>query len=266
MIRIYVPDLAYKEKALALKASFDEGGFLEGVGACQLLFSQEDLLENERYLRLDAGGLTLVEGRLELRGDFRQLLPRVRGGHLQHEKLLRAARMKDLPEHPLAVDATAGLGEDAFILACGGYSVVLCEYNPVIAALLEDALCRARKDPDLTEAATRMSLVRGDGIENLKRLAGKPDLVYLDPMFPAKQKSGISKKKLQLLQKLELPCSREDELMAAALAAGPARIVVKRPVKGQPLAGKKASHSIVCKNVRFDCYVLPGRQTRGQEG
>lgn len=266
MIRIYVSDIGYKEKALAFKAWFDDGRLPGGEEACQLLFSQEDLPEKERYLRLDASGLTLVEGKLELRGDFRQLLPRARGGHLQHEKLLRAARTKDLPEHPLAVDATAGLGEDSFILACGGYSVVLCEYNPVIAALLQDALCRARKDPDLSEAAARMSLVRGDGIETLGKLAGKADLVYLDPMFPAKQKSGISKKKLQLLQKLELPCSKEEELMAAALAAGPARIVVKRPVKGQPLAGKKASHSIVCKNVRFDCYVLPGRQICRQEG
>ena len=259
MIKIYISGTDYEHRAIKLQETLS--GRREGktVQTCSLVYSPEELGERERYLRLDEKGLTLVEGRLELRGDFRQLLPRVLGGHLQHEKLLRAAKSKDLPDHPLAVDATAGLGEDAFILACGGYSVVLCEYNPVIAALLGDALERAGRDPDLARIASRMTLAEGSSIDFLNRMERRPDLVYLDPMFPAKQKSGISKKKLQLFQKLEMPCSREEELMEAALAAGPERIIVKRPVKGRALAGKKPSHSIGGKKIRFDCYVFPRR-------
>ena len=259
MIKIYVCGENYEHKAIKLQETFSERREGTAAAACSLVYNPRELGAGERYLRLDEKGLTLVEGNLELRGDFHRLLPRVLGGHLQHEKLLRAARNKDLPEHPLAVDATAGLGEDAFILACGGYSVVLCEYNPVIAALLGDALERAAKDPELAQIVSRMTLAACSSIDYLGRMDTRPDLVYLDPMFPAKQKSGISKKKLQLFQKLETPCSREEELMEAALAAGPERIIVKRPVKGPALAGIKPSHSIGGKKIRFDCYVFPRR-------
>lgn len=219
--------------------------------------------ENEdMYLRLDESGLSLVRGRMVLKGDFRQMLRRVLGGNLQHERLLRAARWKGLPAEPVAVDATAGLGEDSFILAAAGYHVIMCEYNPVIAALLKDALKRAQEtafhkpeDQKLREIALRMELREGDGAEILTSLERRPDMVYLDPMFPAKQKSGISPKKLQMFQKIEAPCADEEGLLAAAFAAAPSRIIVKRPVKGRPLAGRRPGFSISCRNVRYDCYL-----------
>jgi 16S rRNA (guanine1516-N2)-methyltransferase len=170
--------------------------------------------------------------------------------------MLRAVRFKEDAIGMLAVDATAGLGEDSFILAAAGFSVLMCEYNPVIAALLSDALVRAQRDPDIGEIARRMELREGNGIDILGTLGWKPDVIYLDPMFPAKKKSGISTKKLQIFQKLETPCANEEELLAAAFAADPRRIVVKRPIKGEPLAGKKPGFSIDCRNVRYDCYVV----------
>lgn len=222
-----------------------------------------DVADEERYLRLDSDGLTLVQGRMELRGDFGAMHRRVCGGHLQHEKLLRAVKWKDMPTDPLAVDATAGLGEDSFILAAAGFRVILCEYNPIIAALLEDALARAQAgavsgnfdNREIGEIASRMELRVGNGIDILTGLGRKPDLVYLDPMFPAKKKSGISTKKLQLFQQLETPCEKEEELLEAAFAASPGRIVVKRPVKGEPLAGRRPNYAIECRNVRYDCYL-----------
>lgn len=224
-----------------------------------LLVTDEDReIGDERYLRLDRNGLALVQGNMELRGDFREMLPRITGGHLQHEKLLRAIRFREEIPEPLAVDATAGLGEDSFILAAGGFTVVMCEYNPIIAALLKDALYRAQKDPDIGEIARRMKLIEGNSVEIFSRLDREIDIIYLDPMFPAKKKSGISTKKLQLFQKLETPCADEKELLDAAFSADPRRIVVKRPIKGAPLAGKKAGYSIDCRNVRYDCYAVRG--------
>jgi len=38
------------------------------------------------------------------------------------------------------------MGEDAFLLAAQGYEVTLYEQNPVIAALLKDAIRRAKKN------------------------------------------------------------------------------------------------------------------------
>ncbi|MBZ4777536.1 class I SAM-dependent methyltransferase, partial [Salmonella enterica subsp. enterica serovar Typhimurium] len=43
---------------------------------------------------------------------------------------------------PDVVDATAGLGRDAFVLASVGCRVRMLERNPVVAALLDDGLTR----------------------------------------------------------------------------------------------------------------------------
>ena len=100
-----------------------------------------------------------------------------------------------------------------------------------------------------------MTLVADDSIAGLATLPEPPDVVYLDPMFPARTKSAAVKKKFQLLHHLEAPCADEDALMDAALAAGPRRVVVKRPVKAPVLAGVRPSHSVAGKAVRFDVIV-----------
>lgn len=207
-------------------------------------------------LRETVAGLTLVGDGMELRGDFAPLLRRVSPARLPHELLVRAARLKGV-EAPRAIDATAGLGEDSFLLAAAGFSVRLFEHNPVVAALLADALRRARDDERLAAVARRMSLVEGDGVEGLRSLETPPDLVFLDPMFPARQKGAAVKKKLQLLQRLEIPCTDERELLRAAIGAGPRKLVVKRPLKGPALAGMRPSYSLRGKAIRYDVLVLP---------
>ena len=134
---------------------------------------------------------------------------------------------------PTAVDATAGLGEDALLLAASGFAVTLFERDQSIAALLRDSLQRAAQDSRLAEAVGRMQLVEGDAKEGLTTLGTPPDVVYLDPMFPAKRKDAATNKKLQLLRSLERPCTEEEAsaLLHAALAAGPHKVVIKRPLK-----------------------------------
>ena len=205
-------------------------------------------------------GLTLVgHDGLELRGDFARLLPRLRPSALRGELLVRAARVKGVPS-PRVVDATAGLGEDSFLLAAAGFTVTLYERDAVIAALLSDALERAQRDEDLREIARRMTLVEGDGEAALRAMKASPetspDVVYLDPMFPERRKSAAVKKKLQLMQLLEQPCVDEREFLDAAFEASPRKIVVKRPAKGPHLANVKPSYALAGKAVRFDVYVL----------
>ena len=103
-----------------------------------------------------------------------------------------------------AVDATAGFGEDSLLLAAAGYNVELYEYDPVIAALLRDALRRAAKSSydALRDAVSRMDLREGDSVSAMRAMAGSnepPDIVLLDPMFPERRKSALVKKKFQLL-------------------------------------------------------------------
>lgn len=201
-------------------------------------------------------GLTLTDGTLDLTCDFSQLLPRLRQDRLAHEHLVRAARIKG-KDVPVVADATAGLGEDSLLLASAGCRVLMFESNPVIAALLRDGLVRAAKIPQLASAVARMQLFEEDSIAALSSWQDALDVVYLDPMFPARTKSAAVKKKFQLLHRLERPESDEQALFAAALAARPQKVVIKRPLKAAPLADVRPSYSFRGKAVRFDVVVPP---------
>ena len=209
-------------------------------------------MTGEAKLIETAEGLTLSDGKNAVRGDFTRLLSRIRRGNLASEHLVRAVKIKGIAE-PLVVDATAGLGEDAFLLAAAGCRVLLFEYDPVIAALLRDALERAKADPETAPIASRLTLRPEDSIPVLPTLS--PDVVLLDPMFPERKKTALVKKKFQLIHLLEKPCEDERALLDAALAARPRRIVIKRPAKGPVLAGVKPSYSLDGSAVRFDCIV-----------
>lgn len=194
-----------------------------------------------------------------MRGDFARLIPRLRPHALARELLVKAARVKGV-ERPCAVDATAGLGEDSLLLAAAGFEVDLYERDPVICELLRDALLRAESQAGLAPFVAHMHLHEGDSMVALRALnegGARPDVVFLDPMFPARQKSALVKKKFQLIHRIEAPASDEDELLAAALAARPRKVVIKRPPKGPFLAGRKPGHSVVGKAVRYDVIVPP---------
>ena len=206
-------------------------------------------------LRLDPSGLTLISGGRSFIGDFTRMLPRLKAGTLQRELLVRAARIKDASRPLTAVDATAGMGEDSLLLAAAGFDVQLFEYNPVIAALLADTLRRARDIPELADIVCRMHLTECDSLEALTLLKEPPDVILLDPMFPARHKSSLVKKKPQVLQSLETPCADEAALLQAAIDAGPRKVIIKRPIKGGILAGIRPGYSIKGKTVRYDCIV-----------
>lgn len=200
--------------------------------------------------------LYLTDGEVRMRGDFSSMTDRIRYNNLTHELLVKAAKIKDCEGQLTVLDATAGMGEDSLLLAAAGYRVIMYEYNEVIAALLEDSLRRAAADPQLEEIAARMETVHGDSIAAMREGKIQPDIVFLDPMFPKRKKSGLIKKKFQLIQQLEYPCSDEKELLEAAIAAKPRRIIIKRPLKGPYLAGLKPDYSLPGKAIRYDCLTM----------
>ncbi len=200
----------------------------------------------------DSKGVSLSGFGLSYQGDFENMLHRVTNGRLQHEMLAKAVKTDQ--ENLKAIDATAGMGEDSLLLAACGYQVTLYEQNPVIAILLKDALRRAKKNTVLKDIVSRMQLVEGDSIEHLNKRLDPVNVIYLDPMFPGRQKSGLINKKLQLIQKLEPPCSKETALFDAAMAAQPSKIIVKRPLKSPYLDERVPSYSLKGKAIRYDCY------------
>ena len=168
------------------------------------------------------------------------------------------ARAVGAPKHlPLRVmDATAGLGRDAFVLASKGCQVTLYERHPVVHALLEDGLRRAMNHPATREIAARMSLVGQDAAEVLSDEATvSPDVVYIDPMFPPRRKSGLVKKDMRLFHELVEADSDSARLLERARRRARRRVVVKRPRKGEPLDSKPPDFSVSGRSVRFDVYL-----------
>src|SRR5690606_33262411 len=77
---------------------------------------------------------------------------------------------------PEIVDATAGLGRDAFLLASLGAKVTLIERSEAMHQLLAEGLARAaREGGRYTETVSRMTLLHGDSRILLPKL--KPQVV-----------------------------------------------------------------------------------------
>lgn len=156
---------------------------------------------------------------------------------------------------PDVVDATAGLGRDAFVLASVGCRVRMLERNPVVAALLDDGLRRGYEDAEIgVWLRERLSLIHASSLTSLETLTPRPQVVYLDPMFPHKQKSALVKKEMRVFQSLVGPDEDADGLLAPARRLATKRVVVKRPDYAPPLADAATPNAVVTKGHRFDIY------------
>lgn len=213
--------------------------------------------DSDICLNLDESGLSLICDGMILRGDFSKMYSRIKPQSIGSELLVRTAKIKDADRELRALDATAGLGEDSLLLAAAGFNVTMYEQNPIIYELLCDAKRRADQDSALVNIVSRMNIICADSIEAMKNIDFTPDVVLLDPMFPERQKSALVKNKLQVIQKLEMPCVNEADMFISAVNTNPQKLIIKRPPKGPYLASVKPDYSITGKAVRFDCIVKP---------
>lgn len=177
---------------------------------------------------------------------------------LRRELLARAVGFKGKALH--VIDMTAGLGRDAALLALLGCRVTAIERHPVVFALLEDGLRRARNTPDMPDAlAERLTLVRADACDYLDALPAdsQPDVIYLDPMFPERTQTALVKKEMRLLSRLLGGAEDADRLLQAAVRTGCHRVVVKRPLHALHLAAplvRQPPLQFRGRSARFDVY------------
>lgn len=178
---------------------------------------------------------------------------RLQNSKSQKQLIAKAVGLKR-GESLYVLDATAGLGRDGFLLATLGCKVLMLERSPIIAALLQDGLKRALADSRY--AQLDIQLINIDAIEFFKHLIEKPDIVYLDPMFPERDKSALVKKELQLLQMIVGYDEAADQLLSKALIIAKKRVVVKRPRLAPHLSDLKPQFSIIGKEIRFDVHQI----------
>ena len=213
-------------------------------------------------LACDAAGWSLQDVRGDLaplRVDFASgalTYRRARGGD-RHQGLGRAAGKPDPAYAPTLIDATGGLGKDGFILAHLGWQVTLLERSPVLAWLLADGVARGRVDASASPVCQRMRVWHGEAMDYLDQLpaAGRPQVVYLDPMYPPHRSSALPGREMQYLRRLLGDDPPDYRLLAAACRAARGRVVVKRPAGAPPLPGPSPSHAIRLGQTRFDVYL-----------
>src|SRR5690606_31731336 len=143
--------------------------------------------------------------------------------------------------YPKVLDLPAGLGRDAFVLASLGCAVQLVERSPIVFALLEDGLTRARQfaaeqDQELAQILARMQAYRAQAADYLQGLADDVDVIYLDPMFPERDKTADVKKEMRAFHSLVGRDEDAGDLLSLALQKARYRVVVKRPRRAPFLA------------------------------
>ena len=179
----------------------------------------------------------------------------------RNQPLARAIGMKG-GVNPRVLDATAGMGKDAFVLASLGCRVDLVERSAIIYALLENGLQRAVADPATKKIVSeRMQLIFADTIQYLKQhlkdlnIQQLPDVIYMDPMYPDRTKSALVKKEMRLFKSVIGSDPDADELLHTALNSPVKRIVVKRPRQAPNIGGLEPFTMIQTKNTRYDIYI-----------
>ena len=179
--------------------------------------------------------------------DFRDAYYRARGGTEYLPKALRGMAGAHI------ADATAGWARDAWLLAYRGFRVTLIERQPLLFALLEQGIAFAQQDRVIRDIAARLSVVQGDSREHLRKQ--RFDAVYLDPMYPVRDKKSKVKKDMQILHTL-LADTGDDHaaLLDAALQSAKQRVIVKRPQSAEHLAARAPDWQIHAPNTRFDVY------------
>ena len=220
-----------------------------------LPFSQEAsclLILTPDYLGLQQGG----EKSLPLYIDFMSPKMQYRRQHLclRREALARALGLKNHTQ-PYIVDATAGLARDSFVMAALGFHVHLIERSPIIHALINDGMQRAARNTETQAIVQRMHLIHADANAWLQEAHEKPDIIYLDPMFPMRKKSALVKKDMRIFHDIVGDDIDADSLLETALACALRRVVVKRPRLALDLAGIKPAFTLTGSSSRFDIYL-----------
>ncbi|MBU1365524.1 MAG: class I SAM-dependent methyltransferase [Gammaproteobacteria bacterium] len=216
--------------------------------------------EAEFALQLGAAGLQLQELGADASGPVRvDFLEGAVAHRRQHgggsgQMIAKAVGIQP-GVRPTILDATAGLGRDAFLFAQLGCQVTLIERHPLVGALLADGMARALNDPEVGPIIERMQLRQGDAIELMRAWSEEaPQVIYLDPMFPHRDKSSLVKKEMRVFRPLVGGDDDASQLLAAALNLATHRVVVKRPRKAPSVDGQPPGYVLEGKSSRYDVY------------
>ena len=182
------------------------------------------------------------------------ILHRLKYGKGRGQNLAKAVGLKSNKNRTI-IDATAGLGYDAFILASLGADVTLIERSEKIHKLLQDGLKEAEEYGGyISSIVNRMHLIFGDSKTIIPQLS--PEVILVDTMYEDKKKSALAKNNMRLVREIVGPDLDQIELIKIALESAQNRVVVKQPRYAENRNKiAKYSHQILGKTIRYDVYM-----------
>ena len=258
VITIICPNRKYYNRAVTISKRVNSGHIFV-----------EDTKKNPSSfysLQVDENGVSLIDSNLASHGPVKvdfvngSIGHRRRYGGGNGQAIAKAVGVSGA-FLPSILDLSAGLGTDGFILASLGCDVELVERNPIIYCLLEDGIRRAidsaTTDKVLMEIIRRLSLTENESIDFLSKLSAdeRADVIYLDPMFPRREKAAKVKKEMQAFQSIIGDDPDADVLLIKSMNFARYRVVVKRPNHARFLGQLKPTYSLKGKSIRFDIYV-----------
>jgi 16S rRNA (guanine1516-N2)-methyltransferase len=198
----------------------------------------------------------LSQNATELRVDFVT-------GAVAHRLRFGGGRGQDLPKAmglragktPTIIDATAGLGRDAFLLASLGAHVTMIERSEKMHELLRDGMERAaREGGEFRDIIDRMTLLRGDARDLLPELSAES--ILIDPMHPPRKNTALVKRELRQVREIVGTDDDAADLVRVAIKHAQNRVVLKWPAKADPIVGiAPCSHQIRGKSTRYDVFM-----------
>ena len=182
------------------------------------------------------------------------ILHRLKYGKGRGQNLAKAVGFK-FNKNRTIIDATAGLGYDAFILASLGANVTLIERSEKIYDLLKAAISEAKLyGGEISKIVNRMNLLFGDSKDILPNIA--PEVILIDTMYKDRKKSALVKNDMRLVREVVGSDSDHVELINVALNNASKRVVIKQPRYAKTLDNiKGCSHQILGKTIRYYVYV-----------
>ena len=182
------------------------------------------------------------------------ILHRLKYGKGRGQNLAKAVGMKSNKNRTI-IDATAGLGYDAFILASLGANVTLIERSKIMYNLLQEGISEAKSfGGEISGIISRMNLIFGDSKFILPDLL--PEVILIDTMYKDRKKTALVKNDMRLVRDIVGSDSDYIQLIDVALNQASNRVVIKQPRYADQIDNiKPYSHQILGKTIRYDVYM-----------
>ncbi len=243
LIKIIISDVNQTSWPSFIQEVFDDKNHFNFV-----IEPERKLCENCDYLHFSEGKLQFHSSELgQMCFDFQDIYTyhKRQNYALSKEPLAKALAIKGPHEKRTIWDATCGTGKDSLLITFFGAQLTSFERNPSIYLLLKDAL---RRYP------VNFHLVFGDA-SKLPSPEIRPEIIYYDPMYPAKKKSALARKEMRIFKEVVGEDLDSQEFLAWAMKTATDRVVIKRPLEALPVK-ENPSASYVGKSTRYDMYKI----------